>query len=287
MDCECCNIEFRNLIALTTHLQHKSNCYDFYINKYKEVDNFPWKITSDYKNKKIYKCLCCKKRCSQKTGISKHVLQHSKNCYEYYIKEFGKNRTKWPKESGLNKDVCIDCGLELKDIRSIYCPKCYYFNNNSMKIKEVIKKNIESNKIMRNSDKGKEWKNKISIKAKLRHKNRPELSQKQREYMLNGGAAIASAGIKNPSKPQVEIFEMIKNLGYNTKLNHPCLNYSIDIAIPDLKIAIEYDGSYWHQDKEKDRIRQENIEKEGWKVIRYVDYIPTLDELKNKLTKIE
>jgi len=41
------------------------------------------------------------------------------------------------------------------------------------------------------------------------------------------------------------------------------------IAIPELKIAIEYDEPHWHQDKEKDRKRQTEIEKVGWKFLRY------------------
>lgn len=43
----------------------------------------------------------------------------------------------------------------------------------------------------------------------------------------------------------------------------------IDIKIQDYKIAIEYDGSYWHQNKEKgDKEKAYIIEKAGWKVIR-------------------
>jgi len=44
-------------------------------------------------------------------------------------------------------------------------------------------------------------------------------------------------------------------------------------------IAIEYDGSYWHKNKEKDEKRQREIELEGWKFIRYIDCIPTEENL--------
>ena len=37
-------------------------------------------------------------------------------------------------------------------------------------------------------------------------------------------------------------------------------NYSLDIAIPDKRIVIEYDGSYWHQDKDYDNKRKKYLE---------------------------
>jgi len=45
--------------------------------------------------------------------------------------------------------------------------------------------------------------------------------------------------------------------------------YYVDFAIPSLKIAIEVDGSYWHKNTEKDDIRQQDIEEQGWTVIRF------------------
>jgi len=50
-------------------------------------------------------------------------------------------------------------------------------------------------------------------------------------------------------------------------------------VISELKIAIEYDGSYWHQDKEKDLKRQKEIEQCGWRFIRYCDFIPSREKL--------
>lgn len=66
------------------------------------------------------------------------------------------------------------------------------------------------------------------------------------------------------------------------------LNRSIDIAIPDLMVAIEYDGSYWHKGKEKeDAIRQKELESIGWQFLRYVDYVPSINEFKKDLKKYE
>ena len=106
--------------------------------------------------------------------------------------------------------------------------------------------------------------------------------------MLNGKAAYMNSFITNPSKPQVELFEMIKEVVPESILNYPIieLNYCIDIGIPDLMIAFEYDGGYWHQDKEADDRRQSEIEKLGWKFIRFKDRIPTMEELKEKINEL-
>lgn len=83
------------------------------------------------------------------------------------------------------------------------------------------------------------------------------------------------------SRPQITLFETVQEIFSTAKLNYKILNYFIDIAIPQLKIAIEYDGSYWHSDPIKDNQRQTEIENEGWQFIRYKDEIPS----KNKLIK--
>jgi len=103
--------------------------------------------------------------------------------------------------------------------------------------------------------------------------------ERVREQLVNGHAVYMNSCIKNPSKPQVEIYNLAKSIYEDAKINYTCKNYSIDIAIPSLKIAIEYDGSFWHKNKEKDEKRQREIELEGWKFIRYIDYIPTEENL--------
>jgi len=113
-----------------------------------------------------------------------------------------------------------------------------------------------------------------------------EQKKNQSNYMLNGGAVKALLGIKSPSKPQLELFEKVKLLFHQIQLNYPSLNRIIDIAIPDLMIAIEYDGSYWHQDEKADKRRQKQLERIGWKFIRYKDYVPKLEELKKDIGEI-
>jgi very-short-patch-repair endonuclease len=62
---------------------------------------------------------------------------------------------------------------------------------------------------------------------------------------------------------------LLDKLGVEYVFQYPILRYNVDFAIPELKIAIECDGEQWHQDKEKEQIRQERIEHEGWMVLHY------------------
>ena len=91
--------------------------------------------------------------------------------------------------------------------------------------------------------------------------------------------AYMNSFIKNPAKPQIELFELCQMTLPYPILNYPCDSYSIDIAVPSLGIAIEYDGSYWHQDEDYDKNRQTIIEENGWEVLRYIDRIPSQQEL--------
>ena len=50
--------------------------------------------------------------------------------------------------------------------------------------------------------------------------------------------------------------------------------YSLDIAITDVKLAIEVDGEYWHLRNDqsmKDAYRTKYLIEQGWTVIRFTD----------------
>jgi len=112
----------------------------------------------------------------------------------------------------------------------------------------------------------------------------------KRQWMLNGKSSYVNSFNKNPSKPQVELYKRVKTLFSTTILNYPCLNYSIDVAIPNLKIAIESDGSWYHQNLENDLIRQKHIENEGWKFIRYkadsVKDVPSIEKIMEDINNL-
>jgi hypothetical protein len=129
------------------------------------------------------------------------------------------------------------------------------------------------------------------VKQKIMESWTKERREKRRQYMLNGGAAHCNSFIQNPSTTQVELFNRIKKIYPNAILNYPCypLNFSLDVAIPELMICFESDGSYWHQNKDKDLKRQKQIEDLGWRMIRYypIDSLKQVPQIKQIIKDIE
>jgi len=112
--------------------------------------------------------------------------------------------------------------------------------------------------------------------------NKEKQTQMLSKWCKDGHAAYMNMFIKNPSKPQIELYKMVLELCPYAIINYPCLNYSIDIAIPFLEVAIEYDEPYWHQDKDYDSKRQRRLEKEGWRFIRFSS-IPKKKEIRREI----
>lgn len=81
------------------------------------------------------------------------------------------------------------------------------------------------------------------------------------------------------SAPQLELFNLVKSIFPTAILEYPICGYCLDIAVLNKKLAFEYDGSYWH-DPEKDKKRDEVLDGLGWKTIRFIDRLPTRDEIK-------
>ena len=65
------------------------------------------------------------------------------------------------------------------------------------------------------------------------------------------------------SAQQREIANMVQG-----KLNYLVAGKYIDIALPNEKIAIEYDGWWWHKNKqEEDEVRKQEMLNKGWRVL--------------------
>lgn len=71
------------------------------------------------------------------------------------------------------------------------------------------------------------------------------------------------------SPPEEIAWGLIRLYGMFMLPQFPVRGYFVDFANPFLKIAIEIDGEQWHQDAEKDIIRQRRIESDGWGFRRF------------------
>lgn len=94
------------------------------------------------------------------------------------------------------------------------------------------------------------------------------------------------------SKPQKELGELLKNIYGNCQLEVPCDRCSIDclVEVDGNKIDVEYDGWYWHQDKNRDIRRDNFMKKNGYKVLRVKgnkkEDMPTVKQIKNSIDKL-
>ena len=69
--------------------------------------------------------------------------------------------------------------------------------------------------------------------------------------MKNGGAIKALKGTKKISKEEIKLRILVEKLYPNADSQYEVLNYAIDIALVDYKIAIEFDGYYHFNTEEK------------------------------------
>jgi very-short-patch-repair endonuclease/predicted secreted protein len=67
-----------------------------------------------------------------------------------------------------------------------------------------------------------------------------------------------------------ELLQFFKNInpkGFKTRVEGKL--WSIDIYIPELNLGIEFDGQYWHKDKNQlDKLKTKQLKKEGFEIIR-------------------
>lgn len=113
----------------------------------------------------------------------------------------------------------------------------------------------------------------------------PEIKAKINQKMYENGTCKTSG-------KQVKLNQMLIDLYSNSKLNYPCDKVSLDCmtTINGIKIDVEYDGWFWHRGREEeDRRRDFFVEKQGYKVVRFValaDRLPTEEELREAINKI-
>lgn len=106
-------------------------------------------------------------------------------------------------------------------------------------------------------------KNKENQFWKFRNPNHPNLIRTQ----FKKGIAYPYTRI---SKPQIELYKIVKLLHPDAKLNFSIITKKTvryaDIGIPSIKMDIEYNAPYWHQDHEKDWKREQELKEVGWSV---------------------
>lgn len=95
------------------------------------------------------------------------------------------------------------------------------------------------------------------------------------------------------SSQQKEIFKMVSEIypNYKCELNYILSSLFLDVYLDyeGTKIDIEYDGSYWHQNKKKDFARDCVVKSNGYKVLRIRSgkLIPSKEQLTESIEKLK
>lgn len=105
------------------------------------------------------------------------------------------------------------------------------------------------------------------------------------------GAIFGGKQAENRSKNEIKIFEFIKSLGLNPIHNTRSIikPYELDIYIPDLKIAIEYNGDYWHSVRRvRHKIKLDACKEKGIKLIQIweSDFLKYEEDILKNIEKV-
>lgn len=179
------------------------------------------------------------------------------------------------------EDICCKC-QKIK-AREIWMQK--YGVDHPFKVDSVIQKrketwmnNFGADNPSKNSD--------IKEKKRLTYQQHYGVDNPSQSYEIRCKVAQSFYKYGNvpTSKPQIILYERLNDLYDICELNYPCGKYSLDcmININDCKIDIEYDGISYHENKiEKDKIRNEFVISQGYKILRIQGFgkVPELEEL--------
>ncbi|MDY6313600.1 MAG: zinc-ribbon domain-containing protein [Clostridia bacterium] len=84
---------------------------------------------------------------------------------------------------------------------------------------------------------------------------------------------------RNTSFPEYAILYYLKKYGLDVIHSYKEQGYELDIYIPSKRIAIEYDGYFWHKNKtKKDLEKNQKCEKDGIKLYRIREELPPLND---------
>ena len=155
------------------------------------------------------------------------------------------------------------------------CKKCA-----NIKIGNILKNNIENfinkaNKIHNNYyDYTKSIYNRNNEKIEIICPIHGSFWQKSTHH-INRKQGCAKCS-KNVSKPEIEVQDFVKSLGLKIKTNDRKFlenGQELDIIIHSKKLAIEFNGTYWHYDKRNKNIKSKEFHSNKSKICKSKNYV--------------
>jgi hypothetical protein len=227
-------------------------------------------LNSHLKGHGCIKCCCSHKINNKEHFILKSNIKH-KNKYDY-------TKTIY---TGLKNKLIITCPihgdfiqLANKHICGQGCPKCGHIKSNlyNKSTKDIFinkAKLIHGNKYnysLINYDTNR-------IKVKIICQIHGEFEQTPSNHLKGHGCPKC---INIISKGESEITNLLNNIKIIRNSRSIIKPYELDIYLPDYKLAIEYNGVYWHsyfnKSKFKHNLKHDLCDKLGIKLLQITDY---------------
>lgn len=186
-------------------------------------------------------------------------------------------------------DCCVRCRhIKYKETMSNLYGVC-----NSMFVPEILEKIKETNRQKYGHDwhmqrEGYQERYKSVMMERHGHEHAlqvPQFAKQARETMAKRGHLCIS-------KPQKLLSEILLDMYGNCELEKPCGGCSLDcvVSVGDIKIDVEYDGWFWHQDSHRDVRRDNWVKKNGYSVFRikanHHDDMPTREQIDEQVQKL-
>ena len=130
-----------------------------------------------------------------------------------------------------------------------------------------LNENLKPSQLLPSSNKKVWWKCERghNWQASVNHRNAGE------------GCPICSSELRT-SFPEYALIYYLRNYGVDALHSQKELGYELDVFIPKLKIAIEYDGGYWHKNRiNEDLAKNARCEKDGIKLYRIREGLSSLN----------
>ena len=230
-------------------------------------------------------CHQCKNVKSKKTCMQRYGVENPMQCDEVKAKARQTNIDKYGVESP----------MQLKEIQekmqaSVFNKYGVSHPAQSEEIREKMRQTTKDRYGVEYASQSEEIKNRIQQTIRKKYgveyiSQSEDIKEKKRNTLIEHYGVESAFQINSVpvSSQQMQLYQMIAKKYPGAELNFPYSTCSLDIFVDinGVKIDIEYDGSYWHQDQQRDLKRDKFLQSQGFKTLRVRSghLLPTEQEL--------
>lgn len=212
-----------------------------------------------------------KQTCIEKYGVATHML----------VPEVQQKQ-----QNTIQNKYGVGNVSQLEDIKQKKKQTCLdnYGVENPM-FSNIVQEKVEKTNIKKYGCKNPMQNNDVRKRAELTNIERYGVKNPMQNIQIKTKSLLTLCENNNipTSSQQLKLYEIIKTKYEDSEINYPFSTCSLDIfiCINNIKIDVEYDGWYFHQNKQKDIKRDKFLQSQGIKTLRVRSghLLPTEQEL--------